>query len=112
MKGYLMMTDGWGVVSGTEQSPTDPKEMKEWQREAAAQLAAEAEEEERRREEERQRQEEEAKRLKEAEKQKGAPQLNMPERVDLSIDEAKALFKVCVVVPLPMSLLCGTSDAL
>ena len=32
MKGYLMMTDGWGVVSGTEQSPTDPKELKEWQR--------------------------------------------------------------------------------
>ena len=52
------------------------------------------EEEERRKEEEKKRQEEEARRLKEAEKQKGAPQLNMPERVDLSLDEAKALFKV------------------
>ena len=94
-----------------DEEEDEDSEEEEWQREAAAQLAAEAEEEERRREEERQRQEEEAKRLKEAEKQKGAPQLNMPERVDLSIDEAKALFKVCVVVPLPMSLLCGTSDA-
>ncbi|KZT24521.1 HSP90-domain-containing protein [Neolentinus lepideus HHB14362 ss-1] len=70
-------------------------EEEEWQREAAAQLAAEAEEEEKRRKEE-----EEARKKAEAEaeaeraKQAAAmPQLNMPDRVDLSIDEAKALFK-------------------
>ncbi|KAJ8455308.1 hypothetical protein ONZ51_g12521 [Trametes cubensis] len=71
----------------------DESEEEEWQREAAAQLAKEAEEEKRRQEEEKKRQEEEARKLKEAEKQKGMPQINMPERVDLSIDEAKALFK-------------------
>lgn len=72
----------------------EESEEEEWQREAAAQLATEAEEEERRREEEKKQQEEEARKLKEAEKQKGSAQLNMPERVDLSLDEAKALFKV------------------
>ena len=72
----------------------EESEDEEWQREAAAQLAAEAEEEERRREEEKKQQEEDARKLKEAEKQKGSAQLNMPERVDLSLDEAKALFKV------------------
>ncbi|KAI0774144.1 hypothetical protein C8Q74DRAFT_813049 [Fomes fomentarius] len=71
----------------------EESEEEEWQREAAAQLAAEAEEEEMRRDEEKKQQEEEARKLKEAEKQKGSTQLNMPERVDLSIDEAKALFK-------------------
>ncbi|KAI0750668.1 hypothetical protein C8Q80DRAFT_1100024 [Daedaleopsis nitida] len=76
-----------------EDDEEEEEEEEEWQREAAAQLAAEAEEEKKRREEEEKRLEEEAKRLKEAEKQKGAPQLNMPSRVDLSIDEAKALFK-------------------
>ncbi|TFY63407.1 hypothetical protein EVJ58_g3272 [Rhodofomes roseus] len=76
-----------------EEESSDEEEEEEWQREAAAQLAAEAEEEKRRQEEEKKRQEEEAQILKEAEKAKGAPQLNMPERVDLSLDEAKALFK-------------------
>ncbi|EPT03672.1 hypothetical protein FOMPIDRAFT_1028529 [Fomitopsis schrenkii] len=76
-----------------EEEDSDEEEEEEWQREAAAQLAAEAEEEKKRQEEERKRIEEEAQRLKEAEKAKGAAQLNMPDRVDLSIDEAKALFK-------------------
>ncbi|KAJ7283667.1 Hsp90 protein-domain-containing protein [Mycena rebaudengoi] len=62
----------------------------EWQQEAAAQLAAEAEVE-------KTRAEEAAKALKaeeEAESQRLlAAQLNMPKRVDLSVEEAKALFK-------------------
>lgn len=64
----------------------------DWQKEAAVQLATEAEEDERRRDEE-------AKRVKEAEEaevkraQEKQP-LSMPDRVDLSLDEAKALFKV------------------
>ncbi|KZT72468.1 HSP90-domain-containing protein [Daedalea quercina L-15889] len=76
-----------------ESSEDEEEEEEEWQREAAAQLAAEAEEERKRKEEEKREEEEEKKRLREAETAKGAPQLNMPDRVDLSIDEAKALFK-------------------
>ncbi|KAI1789556.1 hypothetical protein LXA43DRAFT_892736 [Ganoderma leucocontextum] len=76
-----------------EDEEGEESEEEDWQREAAAQLAAEAEEEERRKEEETKQQEEEARKLKEAEKQKGSAQLNMPQRVDLSLDEAKALFK-------------------
>ena len=64
----------------------------DWQKEAAAQLAAEAEEEQKIREEE-------AKRVKEAEEAEAKTALekqplSMPDRVDLSLDEAKALFKV------------------
>lgn len=77
-----------------EDDDDEDSEEEEWQKEAAAQLAAEAEEHERMKEEEKKQQEEEAQQLKEAEKQKGVSQLNMPERVDLSPDEAKALFKV------------------
>ncbi|RDB22868.1 Transcription elongation regulator 1 [Hypsizygus marmoreus] len=73
-----------------EEAESDESEEEEWQREAAAQLAAEAEAERKRLEEEAEREkteaETEAKRI-----QSG--QLNMPGRVDLSIDEAKALFK-------------------
>ncbi|CCL99417.1 uncharacterized protein FIBRA_01435 [Fibroporia radiculosa] len=76
-----------------DEDDEDSDEEEDWQREAAAQLAAEAVEEKTRQEEEKRRQEEEEKVLKEAEKAKGKPQLNMPDRVDLSIDEAKALFK-------------------
>ncbi|KAG6880045.1 hypothetical protein C0992_007362 [Termitomyces sp. T32_za158] len=61
-------------------------EEEDWQREAAAQLAAEAEQEKSRQEQEKERLE------KEAEAQRQA-QLNIPDRVDLSIEEAKALFK-------------------
>ncbi|TFK28756.1 HSP90-domain-containing protein [Coprinopsis marcescibilis] len=79
-----------------EDSSEDEEEEEEWQREAADQLAKEAEEFERIRKEE----EEEAKqqRLREDEESRkqnknGRPQLNMPAKVDLSIEEAKALFK-------------------
>ncbi|KAG1820201.1 Hsp90 protein-domain-containing protein [Suillus subaureus] len=65
----------------------------EWQREAAAQLAAEAEEETKKLEEEarlaQEAEDTEAKKMQENERS----QLNMPDRVDLSIEEAKALFK-------------------
>lgn len=73
----------------------DESEEEEWQREAAAQLAAEAEEEKKRLEEEarfiQEAEDLEAKKMQENERS----QLNMPDRVDLSIEEAKALFKVC-----------------
>ncbi|OBZ70180.1 Endoplasmin [Grifola frondosa] len=76
-----------------EEEGDESEEEEEWQREAAAQLAAEAEEEKKRQEEERKSQEEAARKVKERRIRKGMPQLNMPERVDLSIEEAKALFK-------------------
>lgn len=72
----------------------DESEEEEWQREAAAQLAAEAEEEKKRLEEEakfaQEAEDTETKKMQENERS----QLNMPDRVDLSIEEAKALFKV------------------
>ncbi|KAJ7179213.1 Hsp90 protein-domain-containing protein [Mycena filopes] len=69
---------------------SDESEEEDWQQEAAAQLAAEAEEEKLRLEAEDKRLKEEA----DAENQKLlAAQLNMPKRVDLSVEEAKALFK-------------------
>ncbi|KZT12575.1 uncharacterized protein LAESUDRAFT_639872 [Laetiporus sulphureus 93-53] len=80
-----------------EEEESEEEEEEEWQREAAAQLAAEAEEEKKKQEEakkwQEEHEEEEAKKMKEAEKAKGQPQIKMPERVDLSLDEAKALFK-------------------
>ncbi|EKM59176.1 uncharacterized protein PHACADRAFT_136514 [Phanerochaete carnosa HHB-10118-sp] len=77
-----------------EDEDEDESDMEDWQREAAEQLAKEAEEEQKRLEEVKKREEEEEKeRMKaEAETQKNKP-LNMPDKVDLSIDEAKALFK-------------------
>lgn len=83
-----------GMSDEEDDEDSDESEEEEWQKEAAAQLAKEAEEEKVRQEEERKREEEEARKLKEAEKQRGKAQLHMPERVDLSIEEAKALFKV------------------
>jgi hypothetical protein len=79
-------------VEDEAESTDDDEESEEedWQREAAAQLAKEAEEEERR-------QQEEIEKAKEAQKAKeSVPQLSIPDRVDLSIEEGKALFKVCV----------------
>ena len=79
-----------------EEDDEDQEELEDWQREAAEQLAKEAEEHERKQkeaEEEERRQQEE---LKRREKEKGTQALNMPNKVDLSIDEAKALFKVRV----------------
>ena len=77
-----------------EDDEDEESEEEDWQREAAAQLAAEAEEQKKRQEEERKREEEE-KAKQEAEMELKRKQLNIPDRVDLSIDEAKALFKVC-----------------
>ena len=71
----------------------DESEEEDWQREAAAQLAKEAEEEKKRQEEEEEK-EREAQKAKES-----VPQLSMPDRVDLSIEEGKALFKVCLLLP-------------
>lgn len=78
-----------------EDSDDDDEEEEEWQKEAAAQLAAEAEEHERQRKEE---EEAELKRIKDEETLKEeykTQQLNMPAKVDLAPEEAKALFKVC-----------------
>ena len=41
---------------------------------------------------------EEEEELRRKEKEKGMPSLNMPARVDLSLDEAKALFKVRIFI--------------
>ncbi|KAI0268205.1 Hsp90 protein-domain-containing protein [Gloeopeniophorella convolvens] len=69
-----------------EDEDEDESEEEEWQKEAAAQLAKEAEEEKKRQEEEAA-QEEEARKAKE-----NAPRVPVPDRVDLSIEEGKALF--------------------
>ncbi len=73
-------------ADGTEDDEESDEE--DWQREAAAQLAKETEEEERRQREEDEKAE--AQKAKES-----APQIIIPDRVDLSIEEGKALFKVC-----------------
>jgi transcription elongation regulator 1 len=71
----------------------EESEEEDWQRDAAAQLAAEAEAEKQRQKEEKEIQAEEAQRIKEEMEEKAA-KLNLPRRQDLSLDEAKALFKV------------------
>ena len=75
---------------GDGEDSDDESEEEEWQREAAAQLAAEAEEERMRQEQENKRIQQEA----QVQEVKETQPHNMPERVDLSLDEAKALFKV------------------
>jgi transcription elongation regulator 1 len=79
-----------------EEDEDAESEEEDWQREAAAQLAAEAEAEERRKAEERERQAEE-KRKAQLEMEEKAAKLNLPRREDLSIEEAKALFKVHIL---------------
>jgi hypothetical protein len=80
------------VDEADDTDDSEESEEEDWQREAAAQLAKEAEEEEQRqREEDEKAKAEEARRAKES-----APQITMPDRVDLSIEEGKALFKVCL----------------
>jgi hypothetical protein len=74
----------------------EAEEEEEWQREAAEQLAKEAEELRQRAEAEAEEQKRRAKEEEEALAKK-AKELNMPARVDLSLDEAKALFKVRLV---------------
>ncbi|KAG1770099.1 Hsp90 protein-domain-containing protein [Suillus occidentalis] len=85
--------DDEGEGEEEEDDDDDESEEEEWQREAAAQLAAEAEEEKKRLEEEarfiQEAEDLEAKKMHENERS----QLNMPDRVDLSVEEAKALFK-------------------
>jgi hypothetical protein len=80
----------------------EESEDEDWQREAAAQLAKEAEEEKRQREEDEKA--EEAQKTKE-----NVPQLTMPDRVDLSLEEGKVLFKVCLqcdICFVPLTLSC------
>lgn len=82
-------------VEATEEDGEESEE-EDWQREAAAQLAKEAEEEKKRQEEEN----EKAEQAQEA--KESAPQLSIPDRVDLSIEEGKALFKVCLQLHSPL----------
>ncbi|KAF8655281.1 hypothetical protein AX16_003180 [Volvariella volvacea WC 439] len=83
-KQRISTKDDEGGSDSDEDDDEEEEEEEEWEREAAAQLAAEAEAEQARREEEERR---------EREEQAKKTQLHMPERVDLSLEEAKALFK-------------------
>jgi transcription elongation regulator 1 len=87
------------VKDEDEGGDDDESEEEEWQRDAAAQLAAEAEEAEKKRKEEEELAKAEEQRQKD-EMEAKAKQLNLPDRVDLSLDEAKALFKVCACIRL------------
>jgi transcription elongation regulator 1 len=78
---------GSKVEEADDTDDGEESEDEDWQREAAAQLAKEAEEEEKRQREEDEKAEE-ARKTKE-----NVPQLTMPDRVDLSLEEGKALFK-------------------
>lgn len=86
------------VEEDEDEDDEEESDEEEWQREALVTLAAEAEQEKKKQEEAQKRMEEEekAREAAEAEAKKNRP-LNMPERVDLSIEEAKALFKVSYV---------------
>ena len=66
----------------------------DWQRQAAEQLAAEAEEEERKRVEA----EMEKEKNEEVQRVRAAAEIIMPQKVDLSIEEGKALFKVSLTL--------------
>jgi len=66
----------------------EESDEEEWQREAATQLAAEKEK--------REHTERESTHEAEAEARVAKEPLNMPAKVDLSLEEAKALFKVCI----------------
>jgi len=86
-----------------DEDSDDDGEEEEWQREAAAQLAAEAEEHERQKKEE---EDAEQKRIKDEETLKEeykTKQLNMPAKVELAPEEAKALFKVCQPPLVPLA---------
>jgi hypothetical protein len=92
--------DDEGTKNGDEGSDesSEEEEEEDWQREAAIQLAKEAEEELQRVKEEQEREKERV--IEEENLAKKAKELNMPARVDLSLDEAKALFKVASVLAL------------
>lgn len=86
-----------GEDEDMEDVESEESEEEDWQKEAAAQLAIEAEEEAARRkaedEEETRIAEEEARKAQE--EAKNPPPPGMPSRADLSVEEGKALFKVC-----------------
>jgi hypothetical protein len=71
----------------------DTSEDGDWQRQAAEQLATEAEEERKRVEAEMQKEKEE-----EVQRVRAAAEIIMPQKVDLSIEEGKALFKVSLIL--------------
>lgn len=75
-----------------EDDSEEDAEEEEWQREAAEQLAAEAEQERLRKEAEEKQKKKESEL--EAQRAFGNAQIAMPQKVDLSLEEGKALFKV------------------
>ncbi|KAH6914924.1 Hsp90 protein-domain-containing protein [Coprinopsis sp. MPI-PUGE-AT-0042] len=83
--------DGEGEdESEGDSDESEEEEEEEWQKEAAEQLAREAEEEAKRKKEE----EERLKKEKEEEERKAKlRQINMPAKVEMSLEEGKALFK-------------------
>jgi hypothetical protein len=95
----IVITKKAKVEDTGDESEDESEPEEDWEKEAAAQLAVEAEEE-------RQRVEEEAKRLKEEEEAENqkllAAKLSMPNRVDLSVEEAKALFKASLFTRLAL----------
>jgi len=72
---------------------TSDEEEEEWRSKAAEQLAAEAEDFRKLKEEEQKKQE-----LQEAQRAFAASEIVMPRTVDLSVEESKALFKVCAMI--------------
>ena len=71
----------------------ETSEDRDWQRQAAEQLATEAEEERKRVEAEMEKEKEE-----EVQRVRAAAEIIMPQKVDLSIEEGKALFKVSLTL--------------
>jgi hypothetical protein len=71
----------------------ETSEDEDWQRQAVEQLAAEAEEERKRVEAEMEKEREE-----EVQRVRAAAEIIMPQKVDLSIEEGKALFKVSLTL--------------
>ena len=71
----------------------DTSEDGDWQRQAAEQLATEAEEERKRVEAEMEKEKEQ-----EVQRVRAAAEIIMPQKVDLSIEEGKALFKVSLTL--------------
>ena len=71
----------------------DTSEDGNWQQQAAEQLATEAEEERKRVEAEMEKEKEE-----EVQRVRAAAEIIMPQKVDLSIEEGKALFKVSLIL--------------
>lgn len=80
-------------TSASNNDDGEESEEEDWQREAAAQLAAEAEAAEKEKAEEDERHREEARKAQQEIEDKAA-KMNLPRREDLSLEEAKALFKV------------------